>query len=413
MASEEPAAAATSSSAVPDSTPAPAAPAQEPPAQGSTPAETPAESSADASAPAKAPVKKTVRKAGAKNYSTDPALYIYTSLTAGNRHIITATSRLETILRANRVPFKAIDVATDEKARMLWGRRAGKAADGRPRKLPGLVQTGIVLGDIVEIEEWNEYGELKQHVKIYYDEFTQPKKGAVAPVPKYKQPEDKTPYPPAMLNPPPPPERVKSPAEQNANKIAQAVKNSSNNNTVKAATRSVAEEAAQKAKETAQKAKKAKLEALREKVHGKKAEAGGEEGEATKDEQAAASPSTATGASADPPTKEMSQLSVAASASSSATGAGLQSPTSGAWKNSGDASLGAALHTVQSPTTATWKAPAEETFAGARVESASAEEIERIENREAIKEEPEPEEDAVADPAGEVEKEEVAEGSKA
>lgn len=148
MASEEPAAAAaSSSSAAPDSTPAPAAPAQAPPpAEGSTPAETPAESSADASAPAKAPVKKMVRKAGAKNYSTDPALYIYTSLTAGNRHIITATSRLETILRANRVPFKAIDVATDEKARMLWGRRAGKAADGRARKLPGLVQTGIVLG---------------------------------------------------------------------------------------------------------------------------------------------------------------------------------------------------------------------------------------------------------------------------
>lgn len=149
MASEEPAAAAaaaSSSSAAPESTPTStpaAAPAQEP-AQGSTPAETPAESSADASAPAPAPVKKTVRKV--KNYSTDPALYIYTSLTAGNRHIITATSRLETILRANRVPFKAIDVATDEKARMLWGRRAGKAADGRARKLPGLVQTGIVLG---------------------------------------------------------------------------------------------------------------------------------------------------------------------------------------------------------------------------------------------------------------------------
>lgn len=140
MASEE--AAASSSSAVPDSTPAPA-PAQES-AQGSTSTETPAEASADAPAPAPAPVKKVVKKT--KNYSTDPALYIYTSLTAGNRHIITATSRLETILRANRVPFKAIDVATDEKARMLWGRRAGKAAEGRPRRLPGLVQTGIVLG---------------------------------------------------------------------------------------------------------------------------------------------------------------------------------------------------------------------------------------------------------------------------
>lgn len=83
---------------------------------------------------------------GGKSYSTDPALYIYTSLTAGSSHIVTATSRLETILRANRVPFKAIDIATDEKARMLWGRRAGKDESGRVRKLPGLVQMGMVLG---------------------------------------------------------------------------------------------------------------------------------------------------------------------------------------------------------------------------------------------------------------------------
>lgn len=82
----------------------------------------------------------------ATSYSTDPALYLYTSLTAGSSHIVTATSRLETILRANRVPFKAIDIATDEKARMLWGRRAGKDESGRLRKLPGLVQMGIVLG---------------------------------------------------------------------------------------------------------------------------------------------------------------------------------------------------------------------------------------------------------------------------
>jgi hypothetical protein len=80
------------------------------------------------------------------SYSSDPALYIYTSLTAGSSHIVTATSRLETILRANRVPFKAIDIATDDKARMLWGRRAGKDEGGRVRKLPGLVQMGLVLG---------------------------------------------------------------------------------------------------------------------------------------------------------------------------------------------------------------------------------------------------------------------------
>lgn len=78
--------------------------------------------------------------------STDPALYIFTSLTAGSSHIVTATSRLETILRANRVPFKALDVATDQKARMLWGRRAGKDENGRQRKFPALVQEGVVLG---------------------------------------------------------------------------------------------------------------------------------------------------------------------------------------------------------------------------------------------------------------------------
>lgn len=75
-----------------------------------------------------------------KSYHTDPQLYLYTSLTAGSSHIITATSRLETILKANKIPFLALDVATDEKARMLWGRRAGK------RKLPGLVRMGMIIG---------------------------------------------------------------------------------------------------------------------------------------------------------------------------------------------------------------------------------------------------------------------------
>ncbi|KAI9873009.1 MAG: hypothetical protein M1830_000941, partial [Pleopsidium flavum] len=66
--------------------------------------------------------------------------------------------RLETILKANKISFQALDVATDEKARMLWGRRAGK------RKLPGLVRMGMVIGDLEEIEEWNEYGELQDNI---------------------------------------------------------------------------------------------------------------------------------------------------------------------------------------------------------------------------------------------------------
>lgn len=69
----------------------------------------------------------------------DPRLFLYTSLTAGSSHIITATSRMETILKANKIPFQAIDTATDEKARRLWQRRAGQ------RKLPGLVKEGYVI----------------------------------------------------------------------------------------------------------------------------------------------------------------------------------------------------------------------------------------------------------------------------
>ena len=70
----------------------------------------------------------------------DPRLFLYTSLTAGSSHIITATSRLETILKANKIPFQAIDLATDEKARRLWQRRS------QGKKLPGLVKEGFVLG---------------------------------------------------------------------------------------------------------------------------------------------------------------------------------------------------------------------------------------------------------------------------
>ena len=66
---------------------------------------------------------------------------------------------METILKANKIKFQALDVATDEKARMLWGRRAGK------RKLPGLVRMGMIVGDLEEVEEWNEYGELKDNVE--------------------------------------------------------------------------------------------------------------------------------------------------------------------------------------------------------------------------------------------------------
>ena len=70
---------------------------------------------------------------------SDPTLYLYTSLTAGSSHIITATSRIETILKANKIPFRAVDCATDDKARMLWQRRS------KGRKIPGLVKFNDVI----------------------------------------------------------------------------------------------------------------------------------------------------------------------------------------------------------------------------------------------------------------------------
>jgi hypothetical protein len=132
---------------------------------------------------------------------SDSTLYLYTSLTAGSSHIVTATARLETILKANKLPFRAIDVATDDAARKLWGRRS------KGKKLPGLVKFGTVIGvsrhyepplfffpltcagdsrmmpdhghalltvlktsqDLEEVEEWNEYGELRMQVNSVQD----------------------------------------------------------------------------------------------------------------------------------------------------------------------------------------------------------------------------------------------------
>ncbi|KAI1280999.1 hypothetical protein F5Y07DRAFT_315400 [Xylaria sp. FL0933] len=223
------------------------------------------------------------------SYSTDPALYIYTSLTAGSSHIVTATSRLETILRANRVPFKALDIATDDKARMLWGRRAGKDEGGRMRKLPALVQMGMVLGDLVEIEEWNEYGELKEHVTIYYDDFTIPPKNqapppvamrplnqpfpksGVAPSSASSAPSAATTAATATSPPAPAPPAPPLPTDKDKAKIPLSSPTSAGpTKKVVDAAASAATPIRSLAEEAAQKAKKVQLDRLREKVHGKK-----------------------------------------------------------------------------------------------------------------------------------------------
>ncbi|KAH7064537.1 hypothetical protein B0J12DRAFT_1264 [Macrophomina phaseolina] len=91
-------------------------------------------------------------------WDSDMTLYLFTSLTAGSSHIVTATSRMETILKANRIPFTYIDTATNEDARRLYMRR------GQGKKFPLLVKEGYFLGGIVEVEEWNEFGELQDEI---------------------------------------------------------------------------------------------------------------------------------------------------------------------------------------------------------------------------------------------------------
>jgi len=66
--------------------------------------------------------------------------FLLTSLTSGQSAIITATSRLELLLITMKVPFVAVDVATNEKARLLWKRR------GNGKRLPVVVHDGMVLG---------------------------------------------------------------------------------------------------------------------------------------------------------------------------------------------------------------------------------------------------------------------------
>jgi hypothetical protein len=74
-----------------------------------------------------------------RHWDEDRALYLFTSLTAGSSHIVTATSRIDTILRNARIPFAYVDTATDESAKKLFQRRA------KGKKLPLLVKDGYVI----------------------------------------------------------------------------------------------------------------------------------------------------------------------------------------------------------------------------------------------------------------------------
>ncbi|ESZ93743.1 hypothetical protein SBOR_5880 [Sclerotinia borealis F-4128] len=295
------------------------------------------------------------------SYSTDPALYLYTSLTSGSSHIVTATSRLETILKANRIPFKALDIATDEKARMLWGRRAGKDESGRARKIPGLVQMGLVLGDLVEIEDWNEYGELKQHIKIVPVSGPGANPAITAKVPTNTQENNK----PAVAPAAPPASTFRSVESKPPSGAAET--------TITLAMRQATQEAAQKAKDMKKKATEALINATKS--------------EPKKALQPAIVPTV-------PTPKERHTFEIITI---------LQNSDDSTWSaapfSESRASRRASIHkleSLQSPTSTAWRPkdvdPPILMHRGSSVSSGSAEEIKQIEDEETIPEEDEDEE---------------------
>lgn len=67
-------------------------------------------------------------------------IWLFVSLSTGNRNMVSNMGRIERILKANKVPFVPIDVATDQKAMQLWRRRANG------RLLPGVIKDGDIVG---------------------------------------------------------------------------------------------------------------------------------------------------------------------------------------------------------------------------------------------------------------------------
>ncbi|KAL3418631.1 neurofilament protein H, form H2 [Phlyctema vagabunda] len=332
----------------------------------------------------------------AKSYSLDPSLYIYTSLTSGSSHIVTATSRLETILKANRIPFKAIDIATDEKARMLWGRRAGKDESGRARKIPGLVQMGLVIGDLVEIEDWNEYGELKQHVKIVTEGATW------VPPPPIKKTMAKKPAAKTSTKEnvkPTPATASKSTVEQDTSKPS-----ASEPAAITLALRQVGQEAAQKAKDVKKKALQtvsgagsAKSEAEKKSEPEKKEETKKTDEVEKKDEPKQKTEPVKEDVEESAITTPPTPLDTPKKKHSIEDKTVMQSPTSTAWKRTPGSGLDYVLAPEKASETSLSPEPSI-THRGSEVSQASKEEIKKIEDEAKIAEEDEDDdEDAIED----------------
>lgn len=217
----------------------------------------------------------------------------------------------------------------------------------------------------MEVEEWNEYGELKQHIKIVPIPGTP--SGSAAPTPTT------TPSKPPVAK-----ENIKPPSAAESSKLAQPVEQvTAQMSSFSLAMKQAGEEAAQKAKDSKKKAPET-LEGV---------------GEADPVEEAPKKPEATL-----PP---LAVLDPPHNVSSNTV---LQSPTSSAWRSDPSKSFHtpksslSKLESMQSPTSTAWK-PSDTDgpvlmHRGSTISMASDEEIKQVEEDEKIMEE---DEDAVED----------------
>ncbi|ANB15089.1 hypothetical protein AWJ20_2709 [Sugiyamaella lignohabitans] len=123
-----------------------------------------ASNEATAKAPSATTTSTTSTNTSSKPVFDPDTVYLYTSLTAGGYHIMPDTMRLGTILKANDIEYQMIDIATNERAKRIWKYRG--IAKGK--KLPAVVRDDEVMGDIKEIEDANEFGEVRD---LVFDEY--------------------------------------------------------------------------------------------------------------------------------------------------------------------------------------------------------------------------------------------------
>lgn len=218
---------------------------------------------------------------------------------------------------------------------------------------------------MTEVEDWNEFGELKQRVKIHYDEHTIP------PIQQKPQPPPQSEPPASKAVASPVIEPLKSATDATDAPVQDSHKEEkegpSSTKAVVLPLRTVADEAARKAKEL-------RLNSLRQKVHSSKP---------------VSQPAPELSSPNEPPLS----VDTSENAGPSETLSIRQSSESCAW----EASSPIDHSSVQSPTSGRWLRDAAGsntplTYRGATVALASEAEIQRLESETAIKEEPELEE---------------------